>query len=306
MTRLVDTSATEQAVERDLDALQHSWPSPIDLRWSPRSMFDTLIYQFLPAFPEVTGDTVVVLARFCRLFAGSILLQDRLLDGDFHAREVGPASMRVFAMQHEAYRALHSLYRPDARLWSRLHDYLVAYAGAFLEEDRFRNGRLLGELTEPLGLAIAKAKHGIAKSIVAALVESSGRDDLLAPLCSSIDAVAVALQMHDDLEDWRLDLWGNTPSILLSRLPAVTWTRADRDDWPGFCKYVARLIYGGGAATYVVQLALDALESTDLTGLPAIPWHQVIAGLIARCRRMRCTIAATVPEVTGPTQHEEA
>lgn len=306
MTQLVNTGVIEQMVERDLDALQRTWPATIDLRWTPRSTFDALVYQFLPAFPEVNGDAVVMLARFCRLFAGSILLQDRLLDGDFHAREVGPASMRVFAMQYEAYRALHSLYRHDARLWSRFHDYLVAYAGAFLEEEQFRNGRPLAELTEPAGLAIAKAKHGIAKTIIAALVESSGRDDLLGPLCSSIDAVAVALQMHDDLEDWRLDLWGNTPSILLARLPATTWTRADRDDWPSFCKYVARLIYGGGAATHVLQLALDALENDDLTGLPVMPWHQVVAGLIARCRRMVSTIVAALPDVAGFTTHCEA
>lgn len=296
----------DHAVDRELDALQQGWPSSIDLRWTPRSTFDSLVWQFLPAFPEVGRDDAEALGRFCRLFAGSILLQDRLLDGDFRDREVGIASMRIVAMQHDAYRALHALYRHDAPFWDRFRDHLGAYARAFVEEDSFRHGRSRAEFTEATGLSLAIAKHGVAKVIVAALVESSGRDHLIEPLCASIDGVAVAFQMHDDLEDWRLDLWTRTPSILLSRLPEAVWDGPVDGDWPRFHDRVARHVYRGGHAEHVLRLALAALTGAVPTGTPAIPWQGVIAGLRARCERMLGTLATLPPRASNPASRVEA
>lgn len=295
MALSVDRADLDHAVEAQLALLEARWPAALPLRWSPRSSFDALVTHLLPAFPEVTSDQAEALGRFCRLFAGSILLQDRLLDGDFRDSEVAVSSMRIVAMQHEAYRALHTMLPPEALFWARFREYLIAYADAFVIEDGFRRGRSPSELTTELGLSIAIAKHGVAKTIVAALVELSGRDVLLEPLCRSVDAVAIAFQMNDDLEDWRLDLWSRTPSILLARLPVEVWQGPADGDWSTFLeRRVARHIYRAGHASFVLELARDALASVDLSGLPAMPWTTMIAALSARCDRMLATIEQTL------------
>lgn len=296
----MDGTTLDQSIERQLVALEAAWPEELPLRWSPRSSFDSMVAHLLPAFPEVTSRDAETLGRFCRLYAGSILLHDRLLDGDFRLDEAATSAMRIVAMQYEAHRALDHLFGPNAVFWSRFRDYLVAYARAFVTELSFRRGRPPAELTSELGLSVAIAKHGVAKTIVAALVELTGREDLLVPLCDSVDAVAVAFQMRDDLEDWRFDLWTKTPSILLARLPNDLWEGPRDGDRHPFEKRVAHELYRKGHAVYVLRLARDRLRHVRLETLPPMPWTQMIAGLAARLDRM----LATLDEVRGSSRPE--
>lgn len=284
--RSIEVAAIQQIVH-----LQAHWPARIDLAGRPPTTFDALVEHLRPAFPGVDDAAAAALATFCRLYAGSVLLQDRVLDGDVPRAKIGVTALTVSALQYEAYRVLHGLFPPEARFWDRFRTCLAAHVRAFLVEDEFRAGRPLAELTEERAIELAIGKHALAKTIVAGLVEASGREELLAPVGAAVDAVAVAFQMHDDLEDWRLDLATRSPSLLLARLPpSLTGPVASEADWPRVVDRLARHVYRGGHASHVLRVARRYLAAVDLAAIAGTGWAAVVRCLRDRCDRMLAVI----------------
>lgn len=281
------TPIHEEAVNEKIATLQKNWAEGLSLLHSVRTTFDTLVEYFLPAFPEITTCQAESLAVFCRLYAGSVLLHDSVLDGSGSSCQLSLASMRVGVMQYEGYRILHSLFPANAPYWDLFQKYLAAHSSAFIQEQSFREGRPISEFTEQVGLSIAIGKHSLAKSIIAALVELSGRRELLQPLCLSLDGVATAFQMYDDLEDWRMDLETGSPSILLSRLPGRIPPESETERIL-FFRQMAKEIYGRGHAIHTLHIALSSLRKCNSEHLSAlqIPWTDLSITITHRCESM--------------------
>jgi hypothetical protein len=161
----------------------------------------------------VAPNDLVSFAAAARLYAGAILLADPVVDG------VGTASVhlfRIMALQSEALRALQRLFPPDARFWGRLQSYTAGYMSACLDEGAFADGRRSwSEYTDACGVAIALAKNGVARAVVAGLAELDGDDATFDVLSAALDDFNFATQMLDDAQDWKDDLRRGIPSVLL-------------------------------------------------------------------------------------------
>ncbi len=256
--------------------LQRGWPEAIPLRLFRQSMWYELCFAFLPAFPSVNALSLRPLALFGRLFASSIFVHDPLADRDVVAKDSATSTLRIMAMQFEAYRALHASFSPEAVFWSRLRGYLADYADACMEELRVCSGaRPWQAYSEELALDVAIRKSGPSRAIIAGLAELARDDSLLEPLVDALNQFNIACQMWDDLKDWKEDLQHGMPSLLLTRVLPEHPSKGDAGREPD---RVARELYYGGHAGYVLDLALAALDTAERVkaSVPRLPWYQLI------------------------------
>ena len=256
--------------------LQSGWPEAIPLRLWRQSVWYELPYFFLPAFPSLSLPAVRPLALFGRLFASSIFIHDPLADRGLVAHESAASTLRIMALQFEAYRALHTVFPPDAALWDRLRGYLSDYAAACMEELAVASGaRPWRDYREDVALRVAVGKSGLSRAIVAGLAELARDDGRLEPVMRALDQFNIACQMWDDLKDWRDDLEHGMPSLLLVR---VLSERPGKDEVAGAIDHVGRELYYGGHASYVLDLALAALDASDQLKrlVPELPWYRLV------------------------------
>lgn len=262
------TAATEER-------LQAGWPEAVVLRHWRQSTWYELPYFFLPAFPKLALEQVRSFATFGRLFANAIFIHDRVADSDVAAHDAATTTLRIMAMQFEAYRLLLPLFPATSPFWERLRGDLSAYADACIEERRFASGeRPWSDLTEEVALRIAAGKSGVSRVIVAGLAELGQEEGLIAPLTSALDHYNIACQMWDDLNDWRDDLQHRVPSLLLVRVVPARPTDQDPGALRRETGRLAREIYYGGHAGYVLELALSSLDAADRAKelAPTLPW----------------------------------
>jgi squalene-hopene/tetraprenyl-beta-curcumene cyclase len=244
-------------LEQDVARLGQRWPALVALSQGPRSNYFALPVSLATLFPGVAPDRAHSFALACRLLAGSILSQDRIVDGGSGDAAL---SLRSMALQAESYQQFHRLFAPEARFWERLQQYLAEYAGACLEEQRFVSGqRPWSEYTESVGLGIVKGKNAVARTVPAGLVELAREEHLLEPLLNVIDGFNVATQLWDDLQDWKEDLRRGVPSILLARVVRERPVALEEEQWKQRSEHLAREIYYGGHASHVLRMALDGL-----------------------------------------------
>jgi squalene-hopene/tetraprenyl-beta-curcumene cyclase len=284
------------AVQAIIADLQRRWPDEIALEPERNSDYYKLPYLFREAFPSLAPSELRPLAAFCKLYAGSILLHDQLIDGPTPSSLV-TSSLRILAMHAEAYHLLHPLFPARARFWDRLCGYLAAYADACLEEQRFASGsRPWCEYTEPVAMRIIIGKNGPARIIAAGMVELVQEERLLEPLLEITNAFNLATQMWDDLQDWKEDLRRGTPSMLLARLVPERPTGLDAEAWRGLIQRLARELYYGGHAHHVIDLALASLDTAEQLKetIPNLGLHAVTATLRRRCEALRADIERIV------------
>jgi len=274
----------QRQIEATTAALKHlpeDWFEELNLN-TESGIYDGYPYLFLSAFPSLTLSDVQPLARAGRIFAQSLFAYDHMMDGLSSAT----SALGAQAMQFESYHLLYQLFPPDSPFWKRFRRYMSEYANACLEEQRFAVGeRPWREFTQPLAIEIAAAKTGIAKATIAGLTELAGDDSLLEPLIESIHCYYVARQMWDDLHDWKEDLQTGIPSLLLSRL---LHERPTQEEWQKASDQLARELYYGGHAQYVLELALDSLdEADDLTAdFPQLLWRRALAEMRRQCEAL--------------------
>jgi squalene-hopene/tetraprenyl-beta-curcumene cyclase len=285
------------AVDAVIADLQRRWPNAIALEPERKSSYYALPYRLREAFPSLAPRAIRPLAVFCKLYAGSILLHDQVIDGQpvDGADRSSPAtpSLRIVAMHAEAYHQLHAAIPARAAFWDRLRDYLAAYADACVEEQGFApGGRSWREYTEPVALRIVIGKNGPARIIAAGLAELAGDERLLDPLLEVTNAFNVATQMWDDLEDWKDDLRRGIPSLLLARVVSGRPVGLDAAAWRDLLQQLTRELYYRGHVGHVLDLALTSLDTAEQleSVVPDLGLHALTGKLRRRCEALRSDI----------------
>lgn len=289
------------AVQVILADLQRRWPDDIALEPERKSDYYKLPYLFREAFPALAGPELRPLAVFCKLYAGSILLHDQIIDGGLvdgaNRSAITTSSLRLMAMHAEAYHQLHTLFPAGAAFWDRLRSYVAAYTDACLAEKRFAAGdRPWPEYTEAEALRIVIGKNGPARIIAAAMVELARDERMLEPLLDVTNAFNVATQMWDDLQDWKEDLRQGTPTLLLARLIPERPAGLDGKAGPDLVKQLARELYYGGHARHVLELVLTALDQAEQLqhAIPDLGLYAVTATLRRKCEALYVDIERIV------------
>lgn len=267
--------------------IQALWPGSISLQVWEQTTWYELCYYFLPAFPSLTPEDIRPLSVFGRLFANSIFVHDHLADREAAPRDVATTTLRIMAMQLEAYHVLHGVFPPGARFWGRLRGYIAEYGAACLEELSFAaDGRPWREYTEELALRVAAGKSGPSRAILAGLAELAGDEDRLGPLVDALSHYNVACQMWDDLTDWKDDLVHGTPSLLLARAFPDRTGKLAPEALRAETGKLGREIYYRGHASHTLGLALRSLDAAERArgGFPDLPLWPLITTLREKYR----------------------
>lgn len=300
-TDILQQSSTDRG-ELTLARLQSDWPPAVRSDLSDDSVYCKLPSLLVGAFPSLKGIDLSSLLIFCRLYAESVFWQDRLIDGAPAGAPVPTVVLRVMLMQAEAYRLLHQMFPPNARFWGRFRSYLLEHASACLEERRFVSGeRCFRECTDDVRLRIVIGKNGLARSIVAALVELSGDERLYEPLIDIINEFNKATQLWDDLEDWKDDLRHGVPTAIISRLVPEPPGPLDEESWQRLTARLSREFYYKGHAQEVLAMIIASLDAAEryVDVLPGFGLIENMKILRRQCEGLRQDIERIVQRNLG-------
>jgi squalene-hopene/tetraprenyl-beta-curcumene cyclase len=136
----------------------------------------------------------------------------------------------------------------------------------------------------------------VAKTAIAGLVEFAEDETYLDPLGESISNFYVAVQMLDDLFDWKEDLQTGIPSLLLSRLIDKSPHQYSQEQLEELRKKLNHKIYYQGHANYVLELTLKYLDRAEILKkeLPELLWWNVTSKLRHKCQTLIEDIAGIV------------
>ena len=289
----IQTSAHWETIQREVKVitdefvqLQQQWSNPLFIGIDKaESIYTYYPYLFLPVFPSLTPKDVRPLAVAGRLFASSLFVADDILDDSVAQKSLGAKMMRTQASQFEAYRILHALFPPTAVFWQRFREYLIAFSNAYLLEQSFAGkGRSWREFSEDTAATIAAGKTGIAKNVIAGLVELAEDESPFKPLTESIENYYLARQMFDDLADWQKDLQTQIPSLLLCRVVEEHPVERGEKVTEEYITQTYRAIFHGGHARFVLDKAQQALQraSAVLAEFPDLLWQQILQEMQTR------------------------
>ncbi len=279
-----------QKIAKEIGRLQSIWPDAIVLGGAVASLYDVFPYLFTAAFPPLPEAQLQTFAIASRLYATSIFLHDKLYDKDPNPetieRLVPVNAVRVLAMQWEAYHLLHELFPASSVFWKDFRGFLVEFAGACAEEQRFvAGGRSWCDLSEELALDIARAKNGVARTTLAGLAAMSGTRSSLPPLIKALDGYNAASQMLDDLRDWKEDLQSGTPSLVLVRAAGEKPAWASDEELENITSEIGRRLFYGGHANYILNLAITELDKAEgaIETWPNLAWLAMHKDLRDEC-----------------------
>jgi squalene-hopene/tetraprenyl-beta-curcumene cyclase len=315
-------SETEQelATRAAVESLQAQWPRELELWYRRGSDYYKLPYFFLPAFPSISSARELPpLALFTRLLASSIMLHDELADGDIEASRAGVTSLRIMALQFEAYRVLQPLLPPENPFWERFRRFLAEHSEALIEERRFASGeRPWRDYDEASARRLILGKNGVSRVVIAALAALARDERPYEPLIDSLNHFNFATQIYDDIHDWKADLGQRVPTLVLRRALEQPPQALDQVT----LKQLSRELFYGGHVQHVLEQALSSLEvaAQARSVAPKMSWLDVISVLRGKClallkdvtqiidanmRRARSQpqLAMDLPAEKGPWQH---
>jgi len=254
------------------------------------------IYLFIKAFPTLQVNDIRILALAGQFFANSDVLCDEVIDQASSGINIASV-LGMQARQFESYHLLYQIFPPNTTFWQRFRGYLSQYTQACLEENDFISGkRPWSEYTESVAIQSIKDKTGVAKTAIAGLVELAEDDTYLDSLGESISNFYVAVQMLDDLFDWKEDLQTGIPSLLLSRLIDKSPHQYSQEQLEELRKKLNHKIYYQGHANYVLELTLKYLDRAEILKkeLPELLWWNVTSKLRHKCQTLIEDIAGIV------------
>jgi hypothetical protein len=265
---------------------QAGWPAALRFKTNGASVYFHFPSFLIGAFRHLTPEGSMPLCAFCRIYAESIFWQDKIIDGTPIEEPPATIALRVMLMQAEAYQLLHQMFVPDARFWLRFREYLLEHANACLLERQFATGqRPLHECTDVVRHQIVLGKNGLARTIVAGLVEMSGDEHLYAPLIDVTNEFNKATQLWDDIEDWRDDLRRGIPTAVVCRLVTEIPKGLDNESWETLVAHLSREFYYRGHLQELLSMIVASLNATErhAEALPRLGLYRTIRALRRRC-----------------------
>jgi squalene-hopene/tetraprenyl-beta-curcumene cyclase len=266
-------------VKDEIKSLQSPWADLVSLEGDfvdpLETIYDCYPYLFRSLFPKVGAEELHRFSVAGRLFGASVILFDSFLDNGI----LGKRTRELFspmAMQWESQKILNRLFEPEAIFWRRFDGFYQEHIRACTEEEEFRSGkRDLSEYTEETSLRITVGKNGMSRAVIAGMVELGGNEEYYAPLIESVNSFNIACQVLDDLLDWKQDLKGLIPSLLLTRVfegkPYFSELETDK---------IAKLIYYKGHAQYILAIGHEAAEKSlkilNEIGGNETDWHELV------------------------------
>jgi squalene-hopene/tetraprenyl-beta-curcumene cyclase len=301
-TLMLEFQGEIEIIAKEKYRLQGLWTEKLlrnNLDDNPQIAIDQqgfFIYLFIKAFPNLEIDDIRIFALAGQFFANSVVLCDEVIDQASSGINIASV-LGMQARQFESYHLLYQIFPPNTTFWQRFRGYLSQYTQACLEENDFSSGnRPWHEYSESIAIQSIKDKTGVAKTAIAGLVELAEDETYLDPLGESISNFYVAVQMLDDLRDWKEDLQTGIPSLLLSRLIDKSPHQYSQEELEELRKKLNHKIYYQGHANYVLELTLKYLDQAEILKeeLPELLWWNVTSKLRHQCQTLIEDIAGIV------------
>lgn len=294
-------SRYEAEAARALAFLPGAAPEPV-----PPHVCHCLPWLFAEVFPGVEDEALCQVAVSGLLYQAHVLTLDRVIDGDDRAD--GRALLAGSLLHERALTLLFPLLPPDTSAWERLAGYVREYATAVLQEKR-HHGRV-GPYPWARFEEIARGKAAILKASPMMVACMAGRADRVPEIEAVLDPYSLAVQVQDDLEDWRADYAAGRHSHLLTEALESLGGAGEGAGRPSVEEVGHALFHGGLAERALARAAAACAESeARAVALGAPDWAgfaglfrarlEELVGGFERVRRRAVAAGAGPDDVRG-------
>ncbi len=170
--------------------------------------FVLLPFVFHEEFPDVSIEKVRALASAAMYGSLHVFVEDKIIDCSSGKTEIVLLSNTFL---HKALRNLYGLFQHDSDYWKYFDTYYEEYAIALLKEKQ--NVWQVHDQKE--FMEISKGKSSLIKCILCGMALLGNKRHTLPVLNNTLDCFVVALQLMDDIVDWREDFESKQLSPML-------------------------------------------------------------------------------------------
>ena len=160
-----------------------------------------LPWLFREAFHSLKNEDLLAIGEASQLLFLAMLLNDADEDGQlpdtFHSKQIHQH------LTNGALSRFKQLFATDSNFWVYFDEYFQLYSKALIA-NRQHQGQLLPYSLEEM-YKIASGKVALFKVIPAGLAVLSGNENLISSFNLAVDSLMAALQLGDDILDWRED-----------------------------------------------------------------------------------------------------
>ena len=214
-------------------------------------------FLFWEAFPGVTCQDAKTIAISGRLYLDHICTLDAFID-DFNPRN-GHLPLLSALLHERALILIASLFPSSSEFWQHLWRFHQEFAGAVLVEKRSHFGRVQAYEDNEF-FRLAKGKSALSKAAIAALAVLNGTPEKMSDLCASQDYFNAALQMFDDIKDWKIDFKKQRFSYLITRGVIEAGLTDVADGSSAVIDRLGRHLYYSGTMEAAIDLASEWSE----------------------------------------------
>ncbi len=228
------------------------WPTGAANGFLPENDWYASLAEVLhEGFPAVKPQVVASLGVATQCVARSLIVADKIVDHDVTDEAPGDLVHGIIALQYKALRALNRIFADDDPFWQQYEGYYSDHLRGVHAERRFvANPWLAGVDTVS---AAVRDRNRIHCGVMAALAALAEEPQRLPKLELAMDAFCTALQLMDDVHDWRVDIERRKPTNLNVQNNILVDVLSGDIDLKG----ASRRIFFDGAAENVASSAIE-------------------------------------------------
>ncbi|MBU1097798.1 MAG: hypothetical protein KKB34_15045 [Bacteroidetes bacterium] len=252
--------------------------------------FGSFLYYIRKAFPKVKSKDLERLNLSSNLLYTSILAVDNILDEALYSQK--EAMFMATLLRDESLKILNSYFEPTSLFWNYFQKYQKEYIAAILLEDRNHFSKNSSYSIEEME-KIAAGKAAIAKVYPAGLAILSDLQHLIVHFEKSLDYFFTAVQLFDDLRDWRSDFKSKKFSYMLSKLIEDKKLK-DRLDTVTI-EEIGRMVFFTNLAENITNLIISYYEKAikEVECIECNEWRVMIKIGISECSDFRRKLLET-------------
>jgi squalene-hopene/tetraprenyl-beta-curcumene cyclase len=242
---------------------------------------NAVIKSFLGTFPGLSECFLSQIGIASNFYLWSILITDKILDEktDKLNKEV---LLFSYVLREESLKIMYDLFPSGNKFWQYFEKYYKEYTHAVISEINCHFNKFCSYTTDELEM-IYGGNSSFAKAIPTAFAIKSNKIEIIAPIEDSIKYFYIALNIFDDVNDWKKDYANGQYSYLLSR--TVLDNNLEEQLSNMNIADIGKHVFFSGTASKTLELSIEyfqkSLETVKNLNCPL--WRDIIESKLNSC-----------------------
>jgi len=243
---------------------------------------ESIVKYFMQLFPSLSNNFLSKLVIASNFYFFSILAIDKLIDEEKSFDK--EALLLAIALRENSLHRMYRLIEPSSEYWKHFETYYKQYLYAVSIELKNHIGKVNDISIEKLEL-LYSGNSALAKALPVAMAFKGDNKIIIKDIEKSIDYFYIALNLYDDVNDWKKDWQNKQFSYLITKTIINNNLNISEVNTEQLGKY----IFFKHEASSCLELSISYYNKAKkvLSNIKCDNWKSAIQNDLARCRNLK-------------------